>query len=130
MEINFIAVLLAAVASFVFGAIWYSPVLFMRRWCQETGVNPSESIDNPARVYGTTFLMNLISAFVLSLLLGPGPDISIAILYACLISVGMIAASMGINYQFAQRSLMHWLIDSGFHLGRFVLMATVLSFWG
>ena len=128
-EINFIAVLVSAIASFMLGAVWYSPVLFMQRWCQETGVDPAGSIDNPARVYGNTFVLTLISALALALLLGPAPELTTAILSSVVVGVGMIATSMGINYQFALRSLIHWLIDSGFHVARFLVIGLILGLW-
>lgn len=128
-EINFIAVLASAFASFVLGAAWYSPVLFMQRWCQETGVDPADSIEKPARVYGRTFVLTLLSALALALLLGPAPELTTAILSSMLAGVGLIATSMGINYQFARRSLTHWLIDSGFHVGRFLVMGLILGLW-
>ena len=43
MEINILAVFLAALSAFVLGGAWYSPALFGKTWQQETGVD-SEKI--------------------------------------------------------------------------------------
>ena len=128
-EINIFAVLAATFASFAFGALWYSPVLFMNRWCQETGVDPNSQMTNPAKVYGITFLLTLVAAFAFALFLGPGPEPGRAIVAGIFVGVGLVATSMAINYQFANRSLAHWMIDSGFHLCRFAIMGAILGVW-
>lgn len=127
--INLWSVLAATIGSFIFGALWYSPLLFMRLWCQQTGVDPTRDMPNPARVYGLTFVLTLLACYVFALLLGPAPALATAMQLAALLAIGLIAASLGINYQFANNSLLHWLIDSGFHLGRFMVMGLVLWCW-
>ncbi len=128
-EINIMAVLASAIACFVFGALWYSPILFLKRWCKETTVDLNKSITNPGKVYGITFILTLLAAFAFAWLLGPKPDLPVAIFSGALAGIGMVAASMGINYQFANCSLTHWLIDSGFHICRFVIMGVILGLW-
>ena len=41
--------------------------------------------------------------------------------------IGFVAASFGINYQFAQRSFKLWLIDGGYHAIQFVLCGLILG---
>ena len=43
--------------------------------------------------------------------------------------VGFVAASFGVNYQFAQHSFKLWAIDAGYHIGQFMLFAVVLGLW-
>ncbi|MBV1951783.1 MAG: DUF1761 domain-containing protein [Cycloclasticus sp.] len=128
-EINISAVFAATFVSFIFGALWYSPLLFLSRWCKETGVDPNKNISNPARVYGVTFLFTLISAFALAIILGEEPELFTALLTGGLVGAGLVVTSMGVNYQFAGRSLMHWLIDSFFQIFRFIIMGLVLGLW-
>jgi len=72
-EINIFAVLAATFASFIFGAVWYSPLLFLTRWCKEVGVDPHKEVSNPVKVYGITFFLTLFSAFILAIILGETP---------------------------------------------------------
>jgi hypothetical protein len=37
-EINWLAVVVAAIACFLLGGLWYSPVLFGKAWQRETGL--------------------------------------------------------------------------------------------
>ncbi|MCB1668034.1 MAG: DUF1761 domain-containing protein [Porticoccaceae bacterium] len=127
--INLYPILAAAVASFVFGALWYSPLLFRKRWCREVEINPIQASATSFRVYTLTFSITLFTAFAFAHVMGPNPAPGLSIPLALLISVAFVSASMGINYQFANRSLALWLIDCGFHVGRFLIMALVISYW-
>jgi len=64
-EMNWIAVIGAAVAGFVIGGIWYGP-LFSKAWQAESGLS-DESIKgaNMPMIFGLTFVLNLVSSFIL-----------------------------------------------------------------
>ena len=126
-EIDLLSVFVAAIAAFIVGAIWYSPMLFLTRWSAEAGVNPDEEVSNPVKVYGLTFIYTLLASFSMAFILAPNTDILTAISTALVVGVGIVAGSLGINYQFALNSTVHWLIDSGFHIVRLMVIALVLS---
>ena len=42
MRINHFAVVAAAIATFVIGGLWYSPLLFHKAWMDANGLNESE----------------------------------------------------------------------------------------
>ena len=46
-----------------------------------------------------------------------------------LVGAGLVAASFGINYQFANRSTVMWLIDGGYHTVQFVIYGLVIGLW-
>ena len=128
-EMNLFAVFGATIASFIFGALWYSPLLFLPLWCKETGVDPSKNIDNPGRVYGVTFALTLIAAVSLEWLVCATPDPLVASSTGALVGLGLVATSIGINYQFAGRSITLWVIDGGFHVIRLTLMGLIIGLW-
>ena len=41
-NVNIVAVLIAALLTFVLGAFWYSPILFARQWMQAQGYTPEK----------------------------------------------------------------------------------------
>lgn len=124
---NHWAVLLAAVSSFLLGGLWYSPALFGRLWNTENGGQPPAG--HPAKVFGVSFVFSLIAAFVFAGLAGPDPSLRDAVQKGLLVGFGVVAASFGINYQFAQRSFKLWLIDGGYHVAQFALFGVVLGLW-
>ena len=128
-EINMWAALVGAVASFIFGALWYSPVLFLKAWVRESGVTPDQRKRNPVRFFGLAFVFTAVSAFALALSAGPAPALGDAVLKGLIAGAFLVAASMGINYQFANRSFQMWLIDGGFHVVRLAIIGVVLGLW-
>jgi hypothetical protein len=128
--VNIWAVLVAAVSSFALGGLWYSPVLFYKVWNREAGrgENPEKS-KHPGRVFGVAFVFALISAWVFAYWLGPHPQMNDALCKGLAVGAGFVAASFGINYQFANRSFLMWAIDGGYHTVQFVIFALVLSLW-
>lgn len=127
MGINIWAVLAAAVSSFMVGGLWYSPVLFGNAWNAENG--GVEQTGHPAKVFGVAFLFSLIAAAVFAWWLGPAPALETALKAGAMAGLGLVAASFGINYQFAQRSFKLWLIDGGYHAVQFLLFGLILGLW-
>lgn len=125
---NYWAVLLAAVSSFLLGGLWYSSALFGRLWNAENGGQVPHG--HPAKVFGVSFVFSLIAAWVFAWLLGPDPELAVAVQQGLLVGFGFVAASFGINYQFAQRSFRLWLIDGGYHVAQFVVFGLVLGLLG
>jgi len=119
------------------GGVWYSPFLFVNTWAREmhphgasvgTG-SATKKAGHPAKVYGVAFMFAVISAAMFSVLLGPKPSLLFALQRAVLVGGGLVATSFGINYQFADRKVVVWLIDGGYHLMQFVLYGLVFAWW-
>ena len=124
---NVWAVLLAAVSSFLLGGLWYSPVMFGGAWVRENGGQMQRG--HPAKVFGVSFLFSLVAAACFAIWLGPAPLLADALKAGAIVGIGFVAASFGINYQFAQRTFKLWLIDAGYHALEFLLFALVLGLW-
>ena len=128
-QVNVIAVLVAALSSFLLGGLWYSKVMFGPRWQREAGDTRKPDQGHPARVFGLSFLFALVAAFAYALLMPPAPDAGRAVVQGLGVGAGVVAASFGINYQFANRSTVMWLIDGGYHSVQFALYGLILGLW-
>src|SRR5688500_16621032 len=127
--INLWAVLVAAASSFLLGGIWYGP-LFLKLWCREAGVDPDPAKGrHPAKVFGGAFVLAVIAAYVFALFLGPQPELKFALGAGFAAGLGWVATSFGINYPLANRSLLLWLIDGGYHTLQFTVFGLVLGLW-
>jgi hypothetical protein len=122
---NILAVLLAAVSSFLVGGLWYSPVLFGNAWNAENG-GPKHA-GHPAKVFGVSFVFSLAAAAAFGYLIGPAPSMETALRTGLLAGIGFVACSFGINYQFASRSFKLWLIDGGYQAVQFALFGLVFG---
>ena len=127
-HVNWIAVAVAALATFVIGGPWYSPVMFKNAWQREMQL-PDGKSGHPARVFGLSYVFSLIACALLAVLIGPGADAIGGLKLGALAGICFVAASFGINYQFANRSLTVWLIDGGYHAVQFAAFGLILGAW-
>ena len=129
--INIWAVLAAAVSSFVLGGLWYSPALFGNTWNRHNGRDPKQASGgrHPAMVFGVAFVLALIAAAVFAMVLGQNPPLKEAVKMGAITGAAFVATSFGINYAFASRTFVLWLIDAGYHVLQFTLYGVILGLW-
>src|SRR2546428_3924509 len=81
-NVNVLAVIVAAVATFILGAVWYSPVLFAKQWMQAHGYTPEKLEEMKRRgvtpAYAVSGLCYLVMAYVLAPLAAYTPAASFA----------------------------------------------------
>jgi hypothetical protein len=129
MPFNIWAALLAAVACFGLGGLWYSPLLFGKAWQREVGLSDEElARGNMARIFGLAFVASLVAALVFALFLGPRPNIGLGIGAGFSAGLCWVASSFGMNYLFARRSF-KLFIDGGYHTLQFTLIGAILALW-
>jgi hypothetical protein len=128
-QLNWLAVLAAAVSAFAIGGIWYGP-LFKNAWCREAGMDMAgANRRHPAKVFGTAFAAALVGAVAFAWWIGPAPELEYAVRRGVLAGFGIAATSFGIIYAFAGRSLKLWLIDGGYHTLQFAVYGMILGIW-
>jgi hypothetical protein len=129
-EVNSLAIAAAALAAFVLGGLWYSPVLFGKAWQREVGLSDEElKRGNMARIFGTALILSLIASWVFALFLGPRPPMSLGLGAGFAAGLCWVASSFGMNYLFARRSFKLFLIDGGFHTLQFTVIGLILALW-
>ena len=126
--INVWAVLVAAISAFMAGGLWYSNIGFAKAWMAETGIcadgPPKRS---PALTFGGAFLLSLLAAFVFGMFLGPHPTLQLALGAGFAAGFAWVAASLGINYLFEQKTMRLFLINGGYHTVQFTLYGLVFG---
>ena len=131
LDVNWLAVLVAAVVTFVLGGVWYGP-LFGRVWRAAEGQAEPEPgrQKHPALVYGVSFVLMLIAAMALAVAIGPAPDVARSIGFGLVVGVGWVATSFGVNYLFAGRRLALFAVDAGYNVVLFALMGLIIGLFG
>lgn len=68
VEVNYIAVLLAALSAMVVGSVWYTPAVFGKAWMRLANIKPNQKINGiqMTRLYGVAFVIALVTAYVLA----------------------------------------------------------------
>ncbi len=69
MDINFLALVVAALAPMILGFIWYHPKVFGTVWMQHAGMTDEKiKSGNRAMIFGLSFLFSLMMAFVMNII--------------------------------------------------------------
>jgi len=127
MSINWLAALGAAIAGFVLGVLWYSPIGFLHVWIRVAQIRRPPT--PTPQMFVLLFVLQLVAASGFALLLGPEPDLTVAVRQAVIVGICLVAASLAVNDTFENRPWRHWLIDSGYHVVRFVIFGLILAAW-
>ena len=74
-SINWWAVLIAGISSFVVGGIWYSPGLFGKAWMKENNFTEEQIKNggNKGKIFGATLIFSLVMAANLGMFLADSP---------------------------------------------------------
>ncbi len=128
-EISWLAVILASLAAFAIGGIWYGPV-FGRSWARVIDVPGTELKNrNMPVVFTMSFLLSFIAAVTLEMFIGPDVTIGFGSFAGLLAGAGWIATFTGIQYLFEKRSLAHFAINAGYSVVTLTVMGAILAVW-
>ena len=129
-KLNYVAIVAAAVSAFVVGGVWYSPLLFVRAWMKEAGLDDEVlGKRNMGVVYGSAFVLLLIISFNLAVFLAGPPNLAWGLTAGALAGVGWVATGLGVTYLFEARSFRLFLVNAGYHAVTFTLMGGILGVW-
>lgn len=128
--INYWAVLVAAVASFVIGGLWYSPLLFYRPWLRAAALTEEQlRRGNMVAIFGTSLLLQLLAAFVLALFLGAEVDATFGASAGFMVGAAWVATAFGVVYLFERRPLALFFINGGYNVVAYTVMGAILGAW-
>lgn len=127
--VDWLAVLVATVSTFVLGGVWYGP-LFGKTWMRATGIT-EEEIDkgNKPKIFGVTFVLQLLAAAVLAMFIGPEADVTFGAAAGGAVGLFWVSTYLGVFHLFEQRTLAHWALDAGYATLAFAVMGAILGAW-
>ena len=133
--INWLAVLAASLVGFAVGFVWYGP-LFGKPWMASLGITPDKTKQgNMAKIFGLSFVFQLIMAFCLAMFFYGDPSAADMInagsgsFYGFLTGIGWVAMAMAVNALYEQKSWTYICINGGFWTVVFTLMGLILGAW-
>ena len=132
MMINFFAVLVATIAAYIVGALWYGP-LFGKPWRKLMNVPEGAPMTGMMQAMGGGFIATLIMIAILDQMLAYtgalalGAKVSIA--FAGWIWLGFIATTMVNSVFYEKRPWQLYFINVSHYLVALVLATYVLAKW-
>lgn len=129
-NLNWLAIIVAAVSAFILGGLWYSPLMFVKRWMKETGITEeSAKNSNIVKTFGLAFILSLIASFFLAMFIGPGAGAGFGALAGFMAGLGWVFTFMGISYLFEARTLAHFLINAMYSVVSLTIMGFIIGIW-
>jgi hypothetical protein len=141
--VNYLAVLVAAILMFILGGLWYSPVLFMKKWLAlqdrtEEQMKAQAAAANMPLMYASAFVTALITAWVMAHILGHitaavdpnmSPNVAHGAMFGFVCWLGFVAPTTYTTALFSGKPKQLWLIDSTYYLVSFVIAGAILGAW-
>ncbi len=129
-QINWLAVIAAALSMFAIGGLWYSPMLFAKPWQKAAGLSDDTlKSGSPPLIFGIAFLLSLLMAANLAFFLAGVTDLGAALAYSIAAGLGWAALGLSVVALFERRPLAYHLINGGYLTVAFVVMGLILAVW-
>ena len=129
-DLNVLAILGAALVTFVVGGLWYSPALFHRPWMRANRFADADLAGgNMAMIFGLAFVFAIGMAFNLAMFLN-APDTTLAwgATAGGLASIWVVLG-IGTVALFERRPAAYTLINGGYWVVSLVLMGAIIGGW-
>jgi len=127
-------VLLAAIAAFAIGFLWYSPILFGNLWVQAHGYTAEDLAamqQSLGPTYGVLFVTLLVMGFVITTLIrrtgARGAAAGAGLGFLCWL--GFVATTGLTTILFARAPLLQYEIDAGYQAVYLLAMGAILGAW-
>ena len=129
-NLNWLAIIVAAVSAFMLGGLWYSPLMFVKRWMKETGITQESTKNaNMLKLFGFSFILSCIASFFLAMFIGAGAGGAFGALAGFMAGFGWVLTFLGIIYLFESRSLALFLINAGYSVVSLTIMGFIIGIW-
>jgi len=126
-ELNFLAIVLATVAKFMVGGLWFSKVLFGEAWLQEVGLK-KEELGSPKNAmmigFGTCLLVVFSMAVLFQIM---ALDLRTTLAVTVIMALGVTSAQFGLSFAFEGKSLKLFLIYATQCVAEFMVVALILN---
>ena len=127
--INYLGVIVAAVAGFAFGSVWYG--LLGKAWLAALGKSKEDMKMHPLP-FIMAFLCQLVMAWALAGVVGHLGEVTLrgSVIAAAIVWFGFVLTTMLVNHRFQSASWSLSLIDGGHWLGVLLVMGVVIGLFG
>ena len=132
--VDYLAVLIAAVASMIIGYVWYGP-LFGKQWMKLSGVTQGDieagKKDMP-KTYGLMYISAAVMAYVLSAFIyyAGATDMVAGAMVGFWAWLGFVATVLLGGVLFEKKSLDLYYLNSGYNLVTLVVMGAIIAAMG
>jgi hypothetical protein len=129
--VNWLAVIVAAVVAWLFGAVWYTSL--SKRWLKAARLDPATMKKSPLP-FVISFIAELVMAFITALVVGAmtggEPSLVAGLVFGFVLWLGFVATTLSVNHRYEGFGWDLTLIDGGHWLGVLLLIGAVIGWFG
>ena len=131
--ITWLAVLVAAIAYFMLGAVWYSKALFGTAWARLVGIdmNDPNKKKGMGQMMAATFILIAVTVIGLAILANR-LDLTViisALKLGLITGICFATTAVSISFIHESRPKALYFIDCGYHLAGHLIAAIILVLW-
>lgn len=136
MNVNYLAILVAAIINMVVGSLWYSPVLFLKSWSKSIGKTEKDMQKDMKMsmgvTYGLAFVGALLMAYVLANIINFG---GVTMAYQGAAAgfwswLGFVVPVSLSGVLFEQKPWKWFMITASYYLVVLLINGALLALWG
>ncbi len=134
-DLNWLAVVVAAIAYFVLGALWYMPKPMAAAWTRSMGWDPAAEEQQPsAAIYVAPLVTCLLSAVALAMLAEATGSTTVGegLALGLVVAIGIAAAIVVVTGWFDPKKpqpMVFAAITAGYHVLGLLITAVIVSAW-
>ncbi|HEX7247256.1 MAG TPA: DUF1761 domain-containing protein [Actinomycetota bacterium] len=134
-ELNWLAVIAAALAYFVIGAVWYAPPVFGAMWMAAGGMTREQTEEGPgAAIFAVPLVGSLLSAVAIGMLaVASGTDtLSEGVVLGFVVAIGFALAISLVTATFesTKPNPMLWgAVNAGYHVVGSLVAGAIIGAW-
>lgn len=129
--VNWLAVVVAAVVAWLFGAVWY--MALSKPWLKAAKLDPA-TMSKSKLPFVISFIAELIMALVVALVVGAmtggEPALTAGLVFGFVLWLGFVATTLTANHRYENFGWDLTLIDGGHWLGVLLIIGAVIGWFG
>lgn len=135
VHVNWLAVLIAVIASMVLAKTWFTPKTFGNPWRKYTGITPADSKKAGKKPILLTLLANIVTVIILATLINvcaiffQDGSTLFALLVGFIAWLAFSATTLATHNAFEQKPQKLTLINNGYQLALFLIISLIIGWF-
>jgi hypothetical protein len=131
LHLHIYPILGATAARMALGALWYSPVLFLKPWMKMTGIGEQQMKQGMGGKIGADIVGSFLMAFAMAHMAGwaEATEVGGGLIVGFLCWIGFVAVATISSVTYEKRPFKLFALHNGYNLISLLAMGVILALW-
>ena len=128
---NYISIFVAIILSVILGFVWYSPVVFGKKWIKLNNIDPKKIRDSRSGMYILPIISSIITASILALLMNllNATTWTAGAFIGLIVWFGFALPTQLLPWAFSGKKMEALLLETMYPFVAFILMGALIAGW-